>query len=86
MGILNAVKTLPETSRVGLITFASAISVYELGLPEVASAEVFPGTSLPRGFVFLSLLLVSCVRNSSHRSSHGRGRPVSAQRRGLALE
>ncbi len=62
MGILNAVKTLPETSRVGLITFASAISVYELGLPEVASAEVFPGTSLPRGFVFISLLLVSCVR------------------------
>jgi hypothetical protein len=46
IGILNAVKTLPETSRVGLITFASAISVYELGLPEVASAEVFPGMLL----------------------------------------
>jgi hypothetical protein len=61
VGILNAVKTLPETSRVGLITFASAISVYELGLPEVASAEVFPGTPLPL-VVFISLLLVSCVR------------------------
>jgi hypothetical protein len=67
VGILNAVKTLPETSRVGLITFASAISVYELGLPEVASAEVFPGTSLCA--VFVSLLLVQCVRNSSRHTS-----------------
>ncbi len=40
---MNAVKTLPERARLGIITFSNVISVYEIGISRIASAQVFGG-------------------------------------------
>lgn len=43
LGVLNALKQLNETTRVGLITYSNIISVYDLSLRGIASAYVING-------------------------------------------
>ncbi|GBG67818.1 hypothetical protein CBR_g939 [Chara braunii] len=45
--LFGVMEKMPEDTRVGIITYGAAVSVYDLSEPGIASADVLPGSSSP---------------------------------------